>query len=99
MGKLAYILPRGKFNFTTSIVRFFKALNLLCIGCSTGEIIVYSFDVESNEIEAKLLLVPDPMQFAGATKDLILATSTYEEFTVNFIFHLVLYIKSTSNSS
>lgn len=84
IGKLAYMIPRGHFRFATSVLRFFKPLNILCAGCPTGEIVIYSFDPQSSSLSPKLLLVPDPRQQSGAVKDLVLATSAYGELTVAF---------------
>ena len=83
-GKLAFLIPSQNMKFETSLIRLFDLLKLLCVGTTTGEVLVYRYTSSMGQfaIIPKLLLIPDPEQKAGAVKDIAIGDALYEEITV-----------------
>lgn len=83
-GKLAYLIPSQHFNFDTSVFKVIDQLKIICVGTTTGEILVYRYTSSANLlIIPKLILVPDPRQKTGAVRDVIVADCVHEEITAS----------------
>jgi len=57
-------------------------LEALCVGCPTGEILLYSLSIEDFMTKPRLILIPDPKQKAGRVLDIIICNSPYKELAV-----------------
>ena len=102
-GKLAYLIPSQTMEFDTTIIRLFDLLKMICIGTTTGEVLVYRYSTVMGKltIVPKLILVPHPRQKSGAVRDITIGDSLYEEITVSclFINGIVLNAQGDSDSA
>jgi len=82
-GKLAYLIPSQRFEFDASVIYISELLKLLCVGCVTGEVLVYRYSTaKSFSLTPRFILIPDPRQKSGVVEDIVLCEFPYEEVTV-----------------
>jgi len=74
------MVPSQKLEFDGSVFSLFSSLGIICVGTTTGEIIVYQY---TTQLTSKLLLIPNPRQTSNATISILLVNSVREEILVN----------------
>ena len=89
--KLAFMIPSQNMEFDTTLIRLFDLLKMICVGTTTGEVLIYRYSTSTGKflIVPKLLLLPHPQQKAGMVRDIAIGDALYEEITVPFTYALL----------